>query len=94
MVRGNRKAFLAAKAKIEFLYLPISLIFTLFNFSRIISTVVYAQYILLKAKLGGDFMEALVELDNQIFPVFNRFGLSGIYRKIKDAMQTVKSKLG
>lgn len=91
-IRTNRKGLLALKAKIEFVYLPIAIIMTLFNFGRLMSTFLYAQYILMRTRIGGDFTEAIGDLDRQLAPIANRFGLSGIYQKLKDVLLSVKSK--
>jgi hypothetical protein len=94
LIRNNRKEFLLTKAKLEMLYLPVAIVLTLFNFSRIISTVVYVQYILMRTRTSKEFVEAIGELDNKISPTLNRIGLGGIYSKLKGVMVAVKNKLG
>lgn len=94
IIRNNRRVLLAAKAKIEFIYLPVAIILTFFDFGRLISTLIYGQYILLRTRLGGDFTSAIGELDNQLLPYIQRIGLSGVYDKIKGFMLTIKNKFG
>jgi hypothetical protein len=52
--------------------MPVAIVQTFFNFSRIIRTVVYVQYILMRMRMLQDFVESIGELDNQFSPIVNR----------------------
>ncbi len=93
-IKANRQVFLTTKAKIDMVYLPIAVILTLFNFSRLISTVVYVQYILMRSRASREFVEGTAELDNQLTPTLTRFGLGGLYTKLKSLMRSIQTRLG
>lgn len=93
-VKTNRNQFLMAKAKIEMIYLPIAVVLTLFNFGRLISTVVYVQYIFMRCKVSREFVDSTAELDDQIAPTINRIGLGGPYNTVKSWVRSLQARLG
>lgn len=92
-VKLNRKIFLMAKAKIEIIYLPIAIILTLLNFGRLISTVVYVQYIMLRWKVSREFVDGGAELDQTVSPTISRIGLGGLYAKAKSGLSSLQQRL-
>ena len=92
-MKGMRGQLMVMKSKLEFAYFLISIVSTLFNFSKILSLIVYGQFMLVKMKSSAEFNIALAEIDAMLMSVTGKVGLQGVYGKIRDLFSSVKNRL-
>ena len=58
-IKTMKNSLMVLKSKLEFIYFIISIVLTLFNFSRLVSLLVYGQFILLKLRMKPEFNQAV-----------------------------------
>lgn len=65
----------------------------IFGLGRIISVLVYVQYLVLRYRIGGIFSTAIQSVDQDLTLLTQKIGAYSIYRKIKDIIASGLSRL-